>query len=140
MSEDAVRAAIFSTLLSEFPGAVPGVNIVPENQKYDQSSTPWIYLQIVPTRSERAEISSRKLYHHFGVASVLCMIPPDTGTKKMWQMADAAFSILGDRNWSLVEGKLTTFGAEKKNRGLINGYYTATMMVDYRLESPLVRP
>lgn len=140
MKTDAVRQAIFSTLLSEFPGAVAGVNIVPENTKYNQSSTPWIYLQIVPTRSERAEISSRKLYHHFGVASVLCMIPPDTGTKKMWEMADAAFSILGDRNWSLAEGKLTTFGAESKNRGLINGYYTATMICDYRLESPLIRP
>lgn len=142
MSEDAIRAHVFGVIQAEFPARVSGVDIVPENSKYNQSMTPWIYLQIAPTISGRKEISSSRLTAHEGVLSVLCMVPPDSGTKKMWEMAGAVYDILSDRTWSLpgAEGRLTTYGAEKRNRGLINGFHTATVMVDYRLNKLQVRP
>lgn len=143
MSEDAIRETIFSTLQAEFAAVVSGCDLVPENTKHNQSTRPWLYMQLVPARSARKEISSSGLTDHTGVINVLCMVPQDSGTKKMWEMVDAVYRILADRNWSLPGdngGRLTLCDAEKRNRGLINGYYTATVMTDYRLEKRLVRP
>lgn len=142
MSFDAVRQELFETFRSEFSGAHSGVLIAFENTKYTQpKGAPWVYVALVPGDSHRKEVSSSKLFAHCGVVNVACMVPEDHGTKQLQEMSETAFRILCDRNWVLPgdSGRLTTYGMKRRNRGLINGFFTFNVLCEYRHEELLQR-
>jgi hypothetical protein len=141
MSFDAVREKIFDTFQSEFSAAQSGVEIAYQNRKFTQpAGLPWVYIAIVPGDSERKEISSSKLFCHYGVINVTVMVPEDSGTKKLTEMADATFTILADRNWALPGGaRVTTYGIKTVDRGVVNGLYARNVMVEFRHEAQLIR-
>lgn len=142
MSFDAVRQALFATFTTEFSGEHPGVLIAYENTKYTQpKGASWVYVALVPGDSHRKEVSSSKLFCHSGVVNVACMVPEDRGTKQLHEMSDTAFRILCDRNWTLPgdAGRLTTYGMKRRNRGLINGFFTFNVLCEYSHDVYLVR-
>jgi hypothetical protein len=142
MSFDAVREALFGTFRSEFAFAHPGVLVAFENTKYSQPrNAPWVFVALVPGDSHRKEVSSNKLFCHYGVVNVACMVPEDTGTKSLQEMSETAFRILADRNFVLPgdAGRLTTYGMKRRNRGLISGYQTFNVLCEYRHEAVLER-
>lgn len=134
MSFDAVRAAFFDTLKNELAGKIPGVLIHFENQKFDQPEGPWVSVSLVLGDSKRAEIASSRLFHHHGGVVVNCMVPQDTGTKRLHDITQAVFEVLADRNWSLPgeAGRLTTYCCKRRNRGLINGFQTYNIQTEFR--------
>lgn len=133
MSFDAVRAAAFDTINAELAPLVPGVPIHFENQKFNQPNGPWIYVAAIPGDSFRSEISSARRYRHFGVINVKVMVPQDAGTKKLNEVTQAAFTVLADRNWNLVGGgRMTTSCCKRRNQGLLNGFLTYNLQVEYR--------
>lgn len=138
MSFDAVRQQLFSTLRSDFAGAHPGILMAFENTKYEQPrAAPWVYVALVPGDVHRKEIAATKLYCDYGVVNVACMVPEDQGTKLLQEMTETVFRSLFDRNWSLPgsAGRLTTYGLKRRNRGLINGFYTFNVLCEYRHEA-----
>lgn len=142
MSFDAVRQQIQDTLQSELSMSAPGVPVYFENTKFQQPGEgtvargPWIFCAIAPNVSQRADLSQR-LFFHMGVINVSVMVPQDTGTKVLFELSEKVFVILADRNWSLPgsEDRLTTYGTVQKNRGLMNGHYTFSVIAQYRHEA-----
>lgn len=141
MNLDAVRQQLETTLRASFSARHPGVLLAFENTKYKQpKGAPWAHVAVVPGDIHRKEVSSSKLFCEYGVINVACMVPEDQGTKLLQQMTETVFGCLFDRSWSLgSEGTLTTYGTKRRNRGLINGFYTFNVMCEYRHESQFQR-
>lgn len=136
MSFEAVQKTLNETLLSEFAAKHAGVLMAFENTKYKQPvGAPWVHVALVPGDIHRREVSSSKSFCDYGVVNIACMVPEDKGTKGLHQMSDTLFRILFDRTWSLgSEGVLTTYGVKRRNRGLINGFFTYNVLCEYKYE------
>lgn len=140
MSIESARAAVSATFQTEFATAYPAVDIAWENVRFTQpENEPWIYFAFLMGDSVRQEIGSTKNYRHFGVINVTILVPQDAGTKLSTQLVDKVFNILADREWSTAEGALTTYGAQKRTRGVVNGWYTRNVMVEYRYDTSIDR-
>lgn len=141
MSFEAVQQLLHETLQSEFAAQHPDVPMMFENAKYKQpKGAAWVYVALVPGDIHRKEISQSGLYCDYGVVNIACMVPEDKGTKDLQKMTDTIFHILFDRNWNLgSNGRLTTYGVKRRNRGLVNGFYTWNVLSEYRYEDRFVR-
>jgi len=136
MSLDAQREVLFGAIKNELPGLQPGLPIQFENQKFTQPrGAAWVSVSIAPGISRRKEISSSRGFYHFGVVNVTVLVPEDQGTKQMWDIASSVFSILADRDFSHESGKITTYGVQRRNRGLANGFYVLNVLCEYRHET-----
>lgn len=137
---DKPRELVFDVFKTEFAGKQPGVPVQYENQKFSQPrDRAWVAISIVPGMSWRNEISSRKGYYHYGVVNVTVLVPEDKGTKQMHDIAQSVFDILCDRDFPYPEGTVTTYGLERRTRGLINGFYVMNVLADYRQSDQLTR-
>lgn len=140
MSFDQARAAAFDAFKTEFGTAYPAVKIYFENQPFKQPvGEDWVSIAFIPNVSQRANIGTTKNFHHYGVLNVNVYVRENTGTALMHAMADKVFTILCDRDWSLADGKLTTYGAERRTRGLMNGFYIHNVQCEFCLDASLER-
>lgn len=140
MSFDVARQAVFQTFKTEFGLAFPTVKVHYENQPFDQpKGAAWVSLAFIPNLSRRADIGADMNFKHEGVINVNVMVPENTGTKDQHTMADKVFTILADREWGLAEGRLITYGIQRRSRGLIGGFYTANIQCEFCLDARLIR-
>lgn len=140
MSLEQARAAVAATFQSEFGAAYPTVPISFENVRFEQPvNKPWVYFSFILGDAVRQELSDAKRYRHLGVVNVTVMVPTDTGTKLSTEIVDKVFNILADRQWNTADGALTTYGAQKRTRGVINGWYTRNVMLEYRYDTSIDR-
>lgn len=141
MNFNSVREQVETTFKNEFGAAYPAVPIQYENVRFKQpTGTAWVDLRIAENIYQRQNVGGSKKYRGFGVINVIIMVPEESGTVALNNMADKVFNILADRGWSLPGGdSLTTYGAEKQSRGLVNGFYCKTVQTDFRYETELDR-
>lgn len=133
MASDAVRAKINEVVQTAFATAWPGKLVAFENTKWTQPvGAPWVHVAYNPGLSRRKDIGNVRTWRHMGVVIVNVMVPQDTGTKTCLQMCDTAFNALADRNFDLgADGYLKLCYAEKRNRGVVNGWFTYNVQVEY---------
>lgn len=135
-----VHKLVFDTFKFEFGSRQPGVAMSFENQPFTQpKGQPWVHITLIPGEVKRKEISSAQVIRMCGVVNVQLMVPQDQGTRKLHQMADAVVKIFGDRDFSLPDGRIITYGLEVRNRGLLNGFHCFSVQADYRYETRLNR-
>ena len=140
MSFEAARAAIFGTFKQEFGLAYPTTKVYYENQKFEQPvGQPWVSIAFIPNLSRRADIGTVKHFKHEGVVNVNVMVPEDTGTKTMHEMADKVFTVLADRDWGIGDNKVTTYGVQRRSRGVVAGYYVHNIQCEFCLDASLDR-
>lgn len=141
MNFNSVRAKLEATFQTEFAASYPTVKVQYENVRFTQpKAAAWVDLRIVENTYARQNLGTSKKYRGYGVINCIILVPEESGTVALNDMADAAFNIFADRSWSLAGGdSLTTYGAEKQTRGLINGFYCKTVQVDFRYETELDR-
>lgn len=133
MSFDSVRVAVTTTIQNELAPKAPDIPIHFENQKFKQPQGPWFYVAVIPGDGQRMEISSSRRYRHFGVINMQVMVPQDVGTKLLNELTNIAFTVLADRSWVLPGGgRMTTHCCKRRNRGLLNGFLTYSIQVEYR--------
>jgi hypothetical protein len=143
MSFDAVRAKVATVLESALATAAPGVLVVFENQKFTRTPTqPWVVVSFQPGVIKRKNIGTRtREYRRLGIAIVNIMVPVDSGTKALYDISEAVFTAIGDRNFNLgVDGYLKLCDAQQKNRGVINGFLTWNIQVEYHHDLVMVKP
>jgi len=139
MSLDQARQAITDAFQTEFATAYPGVPIAFENVRFKQpTNAAWVHFAMIPGDAVRRDISTGK-YRHYGVINVTILVPQDTGTKESTELTDKVFSIVADRQWSTATGSLKTYGAQRRTRGVINGWYTRNVMLEFRYDSSVER-
>lgn len=131
---DSIREVISTTFSEEFPVRQPGVPFFFENTRYEQPrGSPWVHVAIVDNKSIRQNIGNPRQFRQMGIVNVSCMVPENTGTKRAREIVHSVFEILVDREWSLSpSGSLVTYGAERRTRGNINGWFTTNVMMEWR--------
>lgn len=138
MSFEDVRVALVDAFKTSFESSNPTVPIMYENIKFDQpEGLPWAYITVVHGNSRRMELSSRAVFRHEGVVSVWLMGPRDTGVRTITQLAQDAWEIFADKEFSVANGKITTHMAEVMSRGVVNGFYTMIVQVDFRADQTI---
>jgi hypothetical protein len=136
----ALHKTMFDTFRHEFGARQPGVPVGYENQPFDQpKNAPWAYITLVPGEVGRKEVSSAQVMRICGVVNVQLMVPQDTGTRKLHEMAAAVVKIYGDRDFPLADGKVTTRNVEIRNRGLMHGFYTFSVQAEFKYDTRLQR-
>lgn len=135
MSTDKVREVFEAAMLSEFTPLHPTVPIAFLNDRFEQPrGSPWIQVAVVGGITRRVELGRPYPRWQFGVVNVTCMVPEGTGTKLVRQLADSVVKVLADRQRPVaaIGGSVTTYDAEQKDRGVINGWYAVNVLMDWR--------
>lgn len=140
---DAVRAKVHAVLEQAYATAAPGTLVVTENHKFTRTPTaPWVFITMQPGMAKRMNIGTRKrIYRRLGVVIVNIMVPIDSGTINLNDLSEIAFVAIADRNFNLGEnGYLRLCYAEQRNRGVINGFATWNIQVEYHHDVDIVKP
>lgn len=134
MRMDAIREALETTFQSEFPAAQPGIPVRFDNVPFEQpKGSPWVDFCVQGGVFQRANIGAPNQFKQWGVVNVTCMVPKDSGNKVCGQLADSTMQILADRQISVPGvGSVTLYGGERRDRGVINGWWTINVMLDFR--------
>ena len=143
MAFDAVRAKVHDVLEQAFAAKNPGTLVVTENHKFTRQPTqPWVYISMQPGVVKRRNIGThRREYRRLGIVIVNVMVPIDSGTKALSDLAETAFVAIGDRNFNLgADGYLKLCDAQQKSRGTINGFLTWNIQVEYHHDLVLEKP
>jgi hypothetical protein len=143
MAFDAVRAKTASVLEQAFAASAPGTLVVMENHKFTRQPTqPWVYVSMQPGVVKRKNIGTRKReYRRMGIVIVNIMVPVDSGSKALYDLSEIAFTAIADRNFNLgADGYLKLCDATQKNRGVINGFLTWNIQVEYHHDMILDKP
>lgn len=135
MSTDAVRQVFEAAMLAEFTPLHPTVPIAFLNDKFEQpvNRSPWIQVAVLGGVSQRVQLSSPLPKWQYGVLNITCMVAEGTGTKTARQIADSVVRVLEQKQRTVpAVGSVTTYSAEQKDRGGINGWYTINVLLDWR--------
>lgn len=122
-------------MLSEFTPLHPTVPIAFLNDRFEQPrGSAWVQMAVIDGVSQRVELGRPYPRWQYGVINVTCMVPEGTGTALAKQLADSVLKVFADRQRPVaaIGGGVTTYGAEKKHRGVINGWFTVNVLVDWR--------
>jgi hypothetical protein len=138
---DAIREQLESTIKAEFPAHQPGVPMAFANTRFDvPDGGPWIHAIVIPGMARRCSLGDNTEFEVPGVVNVTCMVPEHQGTKQARQLADSVSLVLLDRQIALpAGGHITTYEANFRDRGVINGWYTVNVLVSFRARVKLVR-
>lgn len=140
MNFDGVREAIETTFKTEFGTSHPTVPVQYENVRFRQpTGGPWVDIRIIEGDYVRQNLGSSQKYRGFGVINVTCLVPEETGTVLINAITDRVFNILADRQWNVAGDSLNTYGAEKRTRGVVNGFYAKNVMVEFRFDTEIDR-
>jgi hypothetical protein len=130
---------MFDEFQLKFATRHPTVPIVWENQKEPTKvNQPFVFVDLIPGVSRRKDLS-RSIYEETGVINVTILVPVDTGTKTLNDLATTVRDILADREWSGETGKLVTYGLERRRRGASQGTYGHIVAVDYAYTEAISR-
>lgn len=132
MDHDAVRASLEAQILNNFPAAQPGVTMTFANTRYTTPTTPWIHVAVIPNLDRRANLGDFAQFKLMGVVNVACMVPENTGTGQVTRIADSVATLLVDRTISVPPvGSVKCCNASRRDRGVVNGWYTVNILVEY---------
>lgn len=138
-NDDIIREILETEIQTKFPARQPGVPMAFANTRYTTPTTPWIYVTVIPNVDKRANLNSLE-FEALGIVNVTCMVPENSGTKQVRQMAGAIKTIMLDRQIAIpAGGHITVYGSSARERGVINGWYTVNVILSYRARVRIVR-
>lgn len=135
MSEDYAREKAYTLVAA----AIPGTPIMYENQKFTQPKNgAFVKVSVQPNMSARKDIgTNHRIFRHWGVINCVILVPEDTGMKTLTELSEALFLALADRKFAVPGGGSLSFcHAKRANRGTLNGYQNAGVMVEYYMDLP----
>lgn len=145
MNTDAVRTQLINTLVPAFASAHPTAVINYENQRLDQGAdgdegNGWIYVSVIPAGSKRKNLSRTNIqYCHNGIIQIQMGISKDKGTRKLHQFADTIINTMVDRDWNIEGGRLITFNADRRTRGVIGATYAMNVNISWEYTAQVIR-
>lgn len=138
MSFEIMRSEMSSLFSAAFAAVHPTIPIAYDNIKFDQPNGAWVFFAVIPGNSHRVNIGTTKCFRHEGVINVVCMVPEDQGTKLLNEMVETVFSSLADQNIALgASGSVSLHETEVRPRGVIEGFNTTNVMVEFRRDQTL---
>lgn len=139
-STNTVREILEGYLQSGLLTQLPGVPVSFGNTRHLTPQVPWIYAAVIPNYQRRANIGSVEEFEICGIVNVTCMVPEDTGTKRLREMADAVDTVMMDRQIPIpAGGHITTYGSTYRDRGSVNAWYAGNVFINWRARVRLVR-
>lgn len=140
MTRDAIRQFMYDTLDTQFPAEYgAAVPVERENHKFTSPrNQPYMILWTKYSPTRKAAIGTTQGFiRHKGMFMIDIVVPDDTGTKELWDIASALERVFKARGFSLSDGSrgtLYTPSATGSGRPL-DGYYTATVAVPFHVDS-----
>ncbi len=104
-----------------------------ENVPFDQPTTPWIAITVLPAGGERISIGTTvKRHRYVGNLQIDIFVPEDTGTSAVRGYADTIDTIFRDQQFSAgSSGTITCRTPAYVPGGVKDGYYWAILTVAY---------
>lgn len=110
------------------------------NTKYVDPVVPWIHVAVLPNIVRRANIGASQEFKALGCVNVTCLVPANTGTAVVRQIADSVEIVLVDRTLAIPGGgAITLYDLSTIDRGVVNGWYTVNVKANYRAKYNLIR-
>lgn len=136
MSLQALKQGIETKFGIDFAAKQPGVPIAFPNDKFSQPNSAWIHFAMIPGDRFRTNIGSRRCTRQEGIFNIACMVPQDAGNKQLWEIVDSVHEILEDLQLNLSDGStVTVYNADTRVRGVINGFETVNVQIEFRQDS-----
>ena len=136
MSLEALRQGIENKFQIDFASKQPGIPIAFPNVKFNQPNTAWVNFEIIPGDRSRTNIGPNRCTRQEGIFNIACMVPEDGGDKQLWEIVDSVHEILEDLQLNLSDGStVTVYNADTRVRGIINGYKTVNVQIEFRQDS-----
>lgn len=134
MDTENIRAAIIGYFQPAFLAEHPTVKLVYDNNPTAQPvRQPWVYVSVFDNETGRANIGSDRQFKTCGAITCQVMVPENTGTKTLKEIADTVATLLIDRRISVPgQGSLTTYGVRRRDRGIVNGWKSYSIQCEYR--------
>lgn len=138
---DIVRELTSDLFQSEFLAAFPSTPIQFENVKFTQPKTKWVDFSVLEGTAHRTDLNpTTSRWRTFGVINIQLMVPEDTGTKVLNQMAARAFAIFADKNIAVPGGgKISCCKVDKRSRPKINGFACKSVQVEFHYDFTFAR-
>lgn len=134
---DDTRAALFDAVLNDFSAAYPAVPVELENHRFEQPENgPYVTLYLRFHTSQPTTINStRRFVRHWGFMCADILVPEDTGTKALWDMAEVVELSLAARGFNLPNGgNLSCFVPKTTPPARSQGFYFTTVMTPFHLD------
>lgn len=129
-----IRSTIVDYLISKLGTEHPTVPVYVENQKFTQPvAQPWLFVSVIENETCRVNIGAPRQFKTLGVVNIQCMAPEDSGTKTLRTIADTLTAVLADVQLAVPgSGSITFYGVQKRNRGVVGGWFTINVVCEFR--------
>lgn len=132
MGQEVFRERITQVMDTQWNLEHPSIPVAYQNQKFNQPAGSWVNFAIIPNERYRTNIGSEMCYRQSGILNIALMVAEGSGTKTLNAMVDTIHNIFQDRDYVAGDGtKITFFNAETRDRGVVSGYYTKNVMVEF---------
>lgn len=138
MSLQATRTKIVSEVHTYMSVQNPGLAIVGDNLPYPKSpNDPWLHIAFIPGIRYRTNIGTQPRWRQLGILNVNVMVPEDTGSDACWALVDDVIASIEDKSYELSGngGKVSVFNTDVTPRGILNGYWTVSVKMEFRKDS-----
>lgn len=138
MSLESLRVYAESALQSAMATAYPGVSVRYENARFHQPETAFVDFCLLDGKSFAANMGTRKVDRHVGVAQIDVMVPERSGTSQGNQIAEFAGKVFREQSAGLSDGARVIFRTPAFTYvGRQGGFYRIMVRVPYwRDEAP----
>jgi hypothetical protein len=137
---DEMRQAMYDRLLTFFPtefGRTVPIGL--ENLEFVQpKNDPYMMCWFRFMKSKKASIGTTQSFIRTqGFFMIDCIVPKDSGSKVLWQMADTLSAIFKEQNFSLVGGSnVTLYPPDTSGAGRSqDGGYMVTVLVPFFIDA-----
>lgn len=133
MSLENFRSSVTQGFITRFSPKQPDVYLTFENIKMDLPSGPWVHFEIIPNFRQRISLGNSPAYRYYGILNIMCAVKEDTGTKTVLEIADTVNECVSDQSYPVQGGTYARFfNTEYRHRGVINGYHTINLQIEYK--------
>lgn len=135
MQHNLIRKVLETRFQSDFALQLPSVPVHFANTTFTTPQTPWVYVNVIPNKDKKASLgkATSEDFWLYGIINAQCMVRAGTGTEGLRAITDAVSKMLENRRTVVPPaGHVTTCDVDYRERGDINGWYTANVMAEYK--------
>ena len=92
----------------------------------------WVHFVIKPDMHGRTNLGDSPLYRQTGHIQMLVMSGENTGTKGIYEVVDTLLLNMSDMDVVVGSGNVHTYKASMNNRGVVEGWQTMVVEVQYK--------
>lgn len=136
MSLELLREETTSLFINVMTNAYPAASLTFDNIRYENPRTgEWVHFAIMPDNRIRADLGPSPTYRSVGNIFMRVMGKEESGTATLYGIIDTLLLGMSDLNLSIANGSCHTYSAMLNNRGIIEGWQTFEIQIEYKYDA-----